>query len=64
VGDATYGSKTAMPVGIEVVDKFSRQALHSWRMAFRQPRTGRELAIEAPMPADMASLAAAIGLSA
>ena len=31
-------------------------------MAFRQPRTGRELAIEAPMPADMAALAAAVGL--
>ena len=63
VGDATYGSKTASPVGIDVVDTFSRQALHSWRMAFRQPRTGRELALEAPVPADMAALAAAIGLS-
>jgi len=61
VGDAVYGSK-APPVGIDVVDTFSRQALHSWRMAFRQPRTGRELTIEAPMPADMAALAAAIGL--
>lgn len=63
VGDATYGPKpgshTAMP---EAVEAFPRQALHAWRMALRQPRTGRELVIEAPLPADMAALAAAIGL--
>jgi 23S rRNA pseudouridine1911/1915/1917 synthase len=41
---------------------FGRQALHAWRLAFRQPRTGREIVIEAPMPEDMRTLAAAIGL--
>jgi 23S rRNA pseudouridine1911/1915/1917 synthase len=68
VGDAIYGSKsirlkpdTAHPE-IDLAEKFPRQALHSWRVAFRQPRTGRELTIEAPMPGDMAALAAAIGL--
>ena len=44
--------------------KFPRQALHSWRIAFRQPRTGRELSIEAPLPADMKALAEAVGLPA
>lgn len=66
VGDATYGkaSGTARAVSAvsDTVTQFPRQALHSWRVAFRQPRTGRELTIEAPMPQDMAALSAAIGL--
>ena len=28
--------------------KVSTQALHSWRLAFRQPRTGHEIVIESP----------------
>lgn len=56
VGDATYGDPSHPPA-------FPRQALHSWRIAFRQPRTGRELLIEAPLPADMRDLAATLGLS-
>jgi 23S rRNA pseudouridine1911/1915/1917 synthase len=62
VGDAVYGANAGAPT-IEAADAFPRQALHSWRMTLRQPRTGRELTIEAPMPADMAALAAAIGLT-
>ena len=68
VGDAVYGSrgrqKTADPAAPEYVEKFPRQALHSWRIMFRQPRTGRELVIEAPLPPDMKALADAIGLPA
>jgi hypothetical protein len=41
---------------------FGRQALHAWRIAFRQPRTGREIAIEAPVPDDMRALADTLGL--
>jgi 23S rRNA pseudouridine1911/1915/1917 synthase len=62
VGDAVYGGKTPHEDANEAAIKFPRQALHSWRTAFRQPRTGRELVIEAPLPVDMAELAAAIGL--
>jgi len=61
VGDATYGAK-ADASAVEAAAKFPRQALHSWRTAFRQPKTGRELVIEAPLPADMTELAVAIGL--
>ena len=64
VGDATYGPKSGAASSADRAAAFPRQALHSWRMAFRQPRTGRELVIEAPMPEDMRALAAAIGLSA
>ncbi len=55
VGDAVYGDPAVEP-------KFPRQALHSWRVAFRQPKTGRELVIEAPLPQDMRDLATTIGL--
>jgi 23S rRNA pseudouridine1911/1915/1917 synthase len=64
VGDATYGKKSPVTNSPEAAAKFPRQALHAWRLAFRQPRTGREIVIEAPMPEDMKKLAAAIGLSA
>jgi 23S rRNA pseudouridine1911/1915/1917 synthase len=60
VGDATYGPKPTA----DAAAAFPRQALHAWRLTFRQPRTGRELLIEAPMPEDMRTLAAAIGLPA
>lgn len=37
-----------------------RQALHAWRVALAHPRTGEPLALEAPLPADMAAYAAAL----
>lgn len=67
VGDATYGPPRLDDVGGRTLPRsgpaFGRQALHSWRIAFRQPRTGRELTIEAPLPTDMIDLASAVGLS-
>ncbi len=35
-----------------------RQALHAWKLAFNHPINGRELAFEAPIPADMLSILA------
>lgn len=35
---------------------FPRQALHAWRLAFRHPATGRQVRLEARMPADLAGL--------
>jgi len=61
VGDQVYGTSANFPAD-DAAGTFPRQALHSWRMAFRQPKTGRELTIEAPLPEDMQALAAAIGL--
>ena len=64
VGDAAYGLKVIDVGAVEAAATFPRQALHSWRISFRQPRTGRELSIEAPLPADMTALAEAVGLPA
>jgi 23S rRNA pseudouridine1911/1915/1917 synthase len=63
-GDAIYGPPPARLKADAAAPgpAFPRQALHSWRVALRQPRTGRELVIEAPLPDDMRALAAAIGL--
>jgi len=66
VGDATYATLRLGNVREQTLPRsgpaFARQALHAWKLAFRQPRTGRELSIEAPLPDDMKALAAAIGL--
>ena len=64
VGDAAYGLKVIDVGAVEAAATFPRQALHSWRISFRQPRTGRELSIEAPLPADITALAEAVGLPA
>jgi len=67
VGDPVYGRLKAGATGGKEADAaraFPRQALHAWRISFRQPRTGRELAIEAPLPDDMRALAEALGLPA
>ena len=64
VGDATYAGRRAVgPSGRQAVEPSGRQALHAWRIAFRHPRTGCDLVIEAPMPIDMSELASALGLS-
>jgi 23S rRNA pseudouridine1911/1915/1917 synthase len=69
VGDATYGGVVPVVSGFSRIDKdrsvkFPRQALHAWRLTFRQPTTGKELSIEAPIPGDMRALAIELGLPA
>ena len=43
---------------------WARQALHACRLAVRHPTTGRPLAIEAPMPGDLAGLVSRLRRSA
>ena len=52
VGDTEYGAdrKTAARLGLE------RQWLHASRLAFRHPRTGLDVAVQAPLPADLAAV--------
>jgi len=51
VGDAVYGH--ASPI-------VGRQFLHAWRLAFRHPADGRELAFETPLAPDLAAALAAL----
>ena len=54
LGDATYGRAG----GKELI---SRQALHSWKLAFNHPHTGAPMEFWAPMPDDMARAVNALG---
>ncbi len=53
VGDRVYGRPG---------DTFPRQALHAWQLTLPHPLTGMPLALEAPLPPDMAELCRAQGL--
>jgi 23S rRNA pseudouridine1911/1915/1917 synthase len=65
VGDPVYGGRRRSLAG-EVADLntllhgFERQALHAQRLTLSHPRGARELAFEAPPPADFATLLAAL----
>jgi 23S rRNA pseudouridine1911/1915/1917 synthase len=52
-GDALYGGAGGVP----------RPFLHSWRLTIPHPRTGRQLRLEAPVPADMQRFLAGLGVA-
>jgi 23S rRNA pseudouridine1911/1915/1917 synthase len=60
VGDAKYGeplwTKIEDPELAAALRRFSRQALHAWRICFEHPITGRSLICEAPPPEDFQTL--------
>jgi 23S rRNA pseudouridine1911/1915/1917 synthase len=65
VGDPVYGGRLAIPKGAgealaEALRGFRRQALHAARLEFIHPRTGEIVRFEAPLPADLAGLLAAL----
>lgn len=58
LGDAAYGGtrrEARDPGGLaaRAAAAIGRQALHAARLAFDHPRTGKRLAVEAPLPADL-----------
>jgi 23S rRNA pseudouridine1911/1915/1917 synthase len=65
VGDPMYGeprwSEIDDPRLAATLRAFPRQALHAWRVAFTHPVTRARLAIESPIPPDIADLLAVIG---
>jgi 23S rRNA pseudouridine1911/1915/1917 synthase len=54
IGDTVYGRAARNE------PRPPRQMLHAARLSLAHPRTGRNLCFEAPMPADMAAVAAAL----
>ena len=71
IGDRDYGmsfrTKTKkLPEGAaKVIDRFPRQALHAWLLAFEHPSTGEVMRFEADMPEDIEQVRAAfVGLDA
>jgi 23S rRNA pseudouridine1911/1915/1917 synthase len=65
VGDPVYGGRRRLPAGansalIAELGQFKRQALHAARLGLTHPFTRQELIWEAPIPADLVSLFAAL----
>ena len=61
VGDRVYGGRMLLPKGaapvlIEALRGFRRQALHAARLSFEHPISGKPIANDAPLPADMVEL--------
>jgi 23S rRNA pseudouridine1911/1915/1917 synthase len=66
LGDMTYGAgfkasaRRLLPAAQAALTALGRQALHAAELAFVHPVTGRRLAFESALPADMAALVAAL----
>ena len=52
VGERKYARGKDSPVRF----RSRRVALHAWKLAFRHPHTGEEVAVEAPLPPDLVDL--------
>lgn len=66
VGDPKYGEPRWQQCSDDerraALERFPRQALHSWRTAFVHPFTQERVEVEAPLPDDMRGLIALCGL--
>ena len=66
IGDQTYGGRRKLAVkalgetAVAAAQGFPRQALHAATLGFTHPVTGEEMRFEAPLPADMVALIAAL----
>ena len=61
VGDPVYGGRFARPRGAsaelnDTLRAFKRQALHAATLSFDQPRSGKRLTLQSPIPADFEHL--------
>lgn len=65
VGDPQYGGLLKLPKGataelVAALRGFKRQALHAEKLEFQHPASGKTVTVEAPPPADMLNLLAAL----
>jgi 23S rRNA pseudouridine1911/1915/1917 synthase len=64
IGDAVYAGRQwraiADPQLAARCRDFPRQALHAWRLTIQHPATGEPITFEAPLPADLEELLAAL----
>ncbi|MDE3123237.1 MAG: RluA family pseudouridine synthase, partial [Paracoccaceae bacterium] len=68
IGDPVYGGQRRLPKSmgpaVEAARAFPRQALHAATLGFIHPVSGAALSFAAPLPADMADLAAKLRAAA
>ena len=60
VGDPLYGPRLASARIRALVPKLGRHALHAETLGFRHPITGAEIDLQAPLPAELVALIAAL----
>lgn len=57
VGDTVYGAPRQERVGTQMLPPLERNFLHSARLAFAHPATGKQMEFRAPLPAELADYA-------
>lgn len=67
LGDVVYGGGNRIidcgdPAVQTAIDRLHGQALHSWKLAFDHPVTGRRICVEAPITGAMAALLGVFGI--
>jgi 23S rRNA pseudouridine1911/1915/1917 synthase len=53
VGDTLYGASGLLQVGNVSLPALGRNFLHAAKLGFRQPRTGQQIQLTAPLPAEL-----------
>jgi len=61
VGDTLYGAPHRERAGGELLPPLDRNFLHSARLAFDHPRTGKRVDVRAPLPGELAGYLKALG---
>ena len=61
IGDYDYGNKNRIISAIssdlqKFISNFARQALHSYKIAFKHPRSGKKMEFQIELPKDMSEL--------
>jgi len=60
-GDTLYGAPARLTIGGQAERTLDRNFLHAAAIRFRHPRSGEELAFEAPLPEELSQFLARIG---
>ena len=61
VGDTVYGAPRQERIAKELLAALERNFLHSARLAFTHPRTGKRIEIRAPLPPELADFLRTVG---
>jgi 23S rRNA pseudouridine1911/1915/1917 synthase len=61
VGDTVYGAPRQERIASELLPPLDRNFLHSARLAFTHPRTGKRIEIRAPLPSELADYLRTVG---
>lgn len=64
VGDTVYGAPRQERVGAQLMPPLERTFLHSARLSFEHPVSGKRLAFRAPLPVELAEYAHTLGEAA